>query len=121
MLKKLTIIPIAIAGTLLLCAIPQMILTAKADEPAQSVNTQTYTPARFAVAAAEIHVANLQNSELACQRKILFKLDSATGEVSILQMSVRGNNDPTVLSAVWCSTLPGGQFQLFGAPGNMNQ
>ena len=84
--------------------------------PPMPVSTQSFSPSRYAVAAAEINVANLQSPGTACLRKVLVRLDSVSGKVQILQLSVRGDNDPTVLSAVWAPASESGQFQPFGAP-----
>ena len=116
-MKRKFFIPSVIIVTALSFAVLPFVLGAN-NNTSQSVTTQNYTPARFAIAAAEIHVAMLQGGGQERLRKILFKLDSVTGEVSILQMSIRGINDPTVLSAVWQPSANSGQFYLFGAPGN---
>ena len=84
--------------------------------PAMPVSTQSFSPSRYALAAAEINVANLQSPGIACTRKVLVRLDSVSGKVQILQLSVRGDNDPTVLSAVWASASDNGTFQPFGTP-----
>ena len=82
------------------------------------VTTQSFSPARFALAAAEINVANPQSPGIQVTQKTLFRIDSVTGEVSILQMSVRGNNDPTVQSAVWARVSSSGTFFPYGNPDN---
>ena len=86
-----------------------------ASQPMQ-VNTQEYSPSRDALAAADITVANLQGGGRACTRKVLVRIDSVTGNTQILQMSIRGDGDPTVLAAVWAPTADSGEFQLFGGP-----
>ena len=65
-------------------------------------NSQLFTPARFSLVAAEVDAALLQNTGGDNgERKVLFKLDSVTGEVWVLQLSVIGGNDPRVTDANW--------------------
>jgi hypothetical protein len=106
---------ICLAAVLLLLAAFSSISKLQAS-PVMPVSTQNFSPSRYAVAAAEINVANLQSPGIACTRKVLVRLDSVTGNTQILQLSIRGDNDPTVLSAVWAQASESGQFQPYGGP-----
>jgi hypothetical protein len=67
-------------------------------------NSQLFTPARYALVAAEVDVALLQGAGSAGKghsRQAVFKLDSLTGEVWVLQMEIMGGNDPKVTNANW--------------------
>ena len=77
-----------------------------------------YSGARYALAAAEIDVANLQNPGTTCTRHAVFRIDTATGNVSILQLSIKGDNDPTVLSAAWAPADNNNRFAPYGNSGN---
>ena len=76
-------------------------------QPAQTT-TQMYTPARFALELAEINVT-MQQPYGNNTQKLLFKLNTATGEVWALQISTISITNPQILSAGWVkvsSTLP---------------
>jgi hypothetical protein len=103
---------------LLLLSAASALYPADADDT-MPVTTQNFSPARFALAAAEINIANPQSPGVSTTQKALFRIDSVTGEVSVLQMAVRGNNDPTIQSAVWAQISPSGTFYPFGNPDNM--
>lgn len=62
--------------------------------------TQIFAPARFALTEAEINVAQLQGTSSSLQ-KVMFKIDTATGQVWALQLAVQGPNNPSVVSASW--------------------
>lgn len=113
--KKVFVSAAALAAVMLLLAGAAGFFKLQAS-PAMPVSTQSFSPARYALAAAEINVANLQSPGIACTRKVLVRLDSVSGKVQILQLSVRGDNDPTVLSAVWAAAAESGGFQPFGQP-----
>lgn len=65
-------------------------------------NSQLFAPARYSLVAAEVDAAMLcgENGSNDC-RKAVFKLDSATGEVWVLQLSVMGGDYAQVTSASW--------------------
>ena len=107
-----------LAVLLLIAALFAALYPAGADDT-MPVSTQNFSPARFALAAAEINIANPQNPGLRPTQKALFRIDTISGEVSVLQMSVRGNNDPTVQSAVWAKISSSGSFFPFGNPDNL--
>ncbi len=75
-------------------------------------NSQGFTPSRYAVVAAEIDVSMPQTAGInGNPRKVLVRLDTHSGAVSILQLSVAGINNPAVRSASWAkvhehNTLP---------------
>lgn len=102
---------------LLLLSAVAALYPADADD-VMPVTTQNFSPARFALAAAEINIANPQSPGISTTQKALFRIDSVTGEVSVLQMAVRGNNDPTIQSAVWAKISPSGTFYPYGNPDN---
>ena len=112
MKKRILITAISITIVMVLLGIAG--ITKLQASQTMPVTTQEFSPSRYALAAAEINVANLQGGGKACTRKVLVRMDSVTGKAQILQMSVRGDGDPTVLSAVWASTSDSGPFQLFG-------
>ena len=67
-------------------------------------NSQLFTPARFSLVAADVDAAMLQSGGSGGSggsRKVLFKLDSVTGEVWVLQLSIMGGNNPQVMGANW--------------------
>lgn len=87
-------------GAALTVAVGTCALRANASEN----NSQLFAPARFFLVAAEIDTGVLQNPDSGgpgSRRKVLFKLDSTTGEVWVLQLSVMGGNNPQVMSANW--------------------
>ena len=103
----------------LLLAVSAFIALYPADaDDTMPVSTQNFSPSRFALAAAEINIANPQSPGIKTTQKALFRIDSVTGEVSVLQMSIRGNNDPTVQSAVWAKISSTGNFYPYGNPDN---
>ena len=77
--------------------------------------TQTFAPSRFALEAAEVNVKQLQPSGKNRQ-KMLFKIDTVTGQVWVLQVSATGDVDPYVTEAAWKkveSALPAQTPQQF--------
>ena len=72
--------------------------------PARAADTQGFTPARYVIVAAEVDVAQIQNTSngFGNSRKVLLKMDTQTGEVWILQLGIFGGNDPRVTAASWC-------------------
>ena len=113
-------LPAAVIAAAMLTLTAVMHVTKLNASPTLPVNTQNYTPSRYAIAAAEINVAVLQSSGSSNVRKVLVRLDSVTGKLHILQMSVRGDNNPQVLSAVWTSASESGSFQPFGGENQEN-
>ena len=88
------------ATAALLAIIAAWALKARASES----DTQLFTPARYALVAAEVDVAQIQGAGSAGaghSRKVVMKLDSRTGEVWVLEMQVMGGNDPKVNAANW--------------------
>ena len=84
----------ALAGAAAACAMK----THASDD-----NSQLFRPARYALVAADVDAAMLSggDSNASGSRKALFKLDSTTGEVWVLQLSVVGGNNPQVTDANW--------------------
>ena len=77
--------------------------------------TQAFAPSRFALEAAEVNVKQLQPSGKNRQ-KMLFKIDTVTGQVWVLQVSATGDVDPYVTEAAWKkveSALPAQTPQQF--------
>ena len=71
-------------------------------QPAQT--TQNYAPARFALELAEINVT-MQQPYGDNTQKMLFKINTTTGEVWALQMSTIGKTSPQILSAGWVKVV----------------
>ena len=77
--------------------------------------TQAFTPNRFALEAAEVNVKQLR-PEGKCRQKMLFKIDTLTGQVWVLQVSSIGQVNPHVTEAAWKkveSVPPVQNFQQF--------
>lgn len=73
---------------------------------AQSAQTtQTYRAGRFALEVAEVNVRMLVPHRDNTQ-KVLFKVDTSTGEVWALQMSTRSVVNPEITSAGWVKVQP---------------
>ena len=70
-----------------------------------AADTQTFTPARYALVAAEIDAATLQPGAggPTGRRRVLVKLDTATGRCWVLQLQIAGADDPQVLAANWAA------------------
>ncbi len=82
---------------------------------AQDGDSQVFSPARFALVEANINVAMLQpGGSGSNQQRVLTRLDTRTGQVSILQLTVNGPGNPTVQSAVWAPVQAGGQYSISG-------
>lgn len=62
--------------------------------------TQSFRAGRFALETAEVNVKMLQPSGQNTQ-KMLFKVDTVTGDVWALQVSSRSNVNPDIQSANW--------------------
>ena len=80
-----------------------------------SQTTQAFAPNRFALEAAEVNVKNLRPSGRNRQ-KMLFKIDTLTGQVWVLQVSATGDVNPYVTEAAWKkveSALPPQNLQQF--------
>ena len=85
------------------CILAAALVTATALAAEENADTQTFNPARYALIAAEVDAATLQPGSGGPQgeRKVLIKLDTATGRCWVLQLAVAGANDPTVIGASW--------------------
>ena len=80
-----------------------------------SQTTQAFAPNRFALEAAEVNVKNLQPSGRNRQ-KMLFRIDTLTGQVWVLQVAATGDVNPYVTEAAWKkveSALPRQDLQQF--------
>ena len=86
-------------------------LPARADNNA---NSQLYPNGRYALVEGEIDVAQLQQGGRNSEQKVMLKIDTTTGQVWVLQLSVNGPNDPTVRSAVWAPVANDGSFNPAG-------
>lgn len=67
-------------------------------------NSQLFNPARYALLAAPVDVALIQGAGSAGTghiRQAVFKVDTVTGDVWVLQMTIMGGNDPKVNAADW--------------------
>jgi len=109
-MKKLMILG-GVAAAALLGAGLLVSLPAQAEN---NENSQLYPNGRFALVEGEINVATTQEGQSNTQR-VMFKVDSATGQVWALQLCVNGKNDPTVRSAVWAPVLNQGTFNVGGS------
>ena len=85
---------------------------------AQGTGTQDYVPARYALFQGNLSVSNVTNTGGFSHniQQCVFKLDTRTGEVWVLQLAVNGMGDPTVRSAVWAKTSNVGIFYPNGSP-----
>ena len=110
----------AVLWTIILTATATAVLLVVTFFPARAqsaTTTQTFQPARFALETAEINVNLLQasgNNRL----KMLFKINTATGEVWTLQLSANSTVNPQIISASWVRVQPqasvrGNLFQTF--------
>ena len=81
-----------------------------------SGGTQTFVPARYALVQGEVNVSTLQqdiNAEGGFTQKAIFRLDTTTGEVWVLQLSIVGANQPQVTSGSWMKVTDMQQLQQF--------
>ncbi len=69
--------------------------------------TQAFSPARYILLEGEINVAMRNPGAAGTIQKAMFRLDTVTGRVWVLQMTVMGNNNPQVQSASWYPVPPG--------------
>ena len=69
--------------------------------------TQSFTPARYALTDAEIDVSISVPNGPVKEQKVMFKLDTVTGDVWVLQLSVQGQNEPAFAAANWVKVQPG--------------
>ena len=81
-------------------------------------DSQIFTPARYALLTGTVDVSLLQpgpgDGSDGCSRDVVLKIDTATGDVWVLQLGVNGVTDPTVRSAAWAHVANGGTFSPFG-------
>lgn len=110
-MRKLMILGGAAAVALLAAGV-LVSLPAQADN---NGNSQLYPSGRFALVEGEINVATVQEGQGNVQ-KVMMRVDTATGQVWVLQLSVNSKNDPTVRSAVWAPALNDGNFNTVGTP-----
>ena len=85
-------------------AVLALVLAGTLGVRAADNNSQLFTPARYALLAAPVDVALIQGAGSAGTghtRQAVFKMDTVTGDVWVLQMTVMGGNDPKVNSANW--------------------
>ena len=82
-----------------------------------SADTQTFTSARYALIQGDINVGMLNPGAGDNVQNVLFKLDTTTGDVWALQMTVVSGNDPTVQGANWFKIANAGTFQPYTAGG----
>lgn len=77
--------------------------------PASSADngTQVFSPARYALTDAEIDVSVSVPNGPVQEQKVMFKLDTVTGDVWVLQLTVNGQNDPTFAAANWVKVQHG--------------
>jgi len=68
-------------------------------------DTQLFTPARYALVAAEVDTASLQpgTGGPTGRRQVLVKLDTVSGRCWVLQLAVAGADNPTVIGASWAA------------------
>ncbi len=87
-------------------------------------DSQVFSPARFALVEGSVNVGMQQSNGLQkSEQKAMFKVDTMTGQVWVLQLSVTASNDPTVQSAVWAPVSNPGDgvsFQPFGGAKGMS-
>lgn len=119
MVMKKILVVAAVAAVALLAVGIYTSLPAQADN---SGNSQLFTPGRYALVEGEINVATLsqpggRNSN---EQKVMFKVDTTTGQVWVLQLGIVAPNDPTVNSAVWAPVSNSGGFTPFGQGGNIS-
>ena len=74
--------------------------------------TQSFTKSRFALETAEINV-NMQQPYGKNTQKMLFKLDTSTGEVWVMQISTISITNPQILSAGWVKVTASAKHQQF--------
>lgn len=85
---------------------------------AQNDTTQDFQQSRFALLSAELNISNITGSGGISNnvQKSVLKLDTKTGEVWVLQLTVNGTGDPTVRSAVWAKVSNSGTYYPSGPP-----
>ena len=86
--------------------------------PAKAGNggTQIFTPARYALLQGELNVSMLQenpdvNGNDGSMQKAVFRIDTVTGEVWVLQLAIAAWNQPGVTSASWAPIADSGAIQ----------
>ena len=82
-------------------------------------DSQTFTPARYALLTGSVDVSLLQpgpgDGSGGCRRDVVLKIDTLTGDVWVLQLGVNGVTDPSVRSAAWAHVANRGAFSPFGS------
>ena len=68
---------------------------------AQTDNSQSFTPSRYVVMAADIDVDSLQVGAAPASRRFVVKMDTVTGRTWLLQVGMTGGNDPRIRSTSW--------------------
>ena len=98
------------AGSAVLAAAGLAVCFYPAGSRADST-TQVFTPARYALSSAEIDVSISVPNGPVQEQKVMFKMDTVTGDVWVLQLSVQGQNDPAFAAANWVKTQHIPQYQ----------
>ncbi|MBR2909975.1 MAG: hypothetical protein IKC05_00060 [Lentisphaeria bacterium] len=94
---------LALVWTLILTAVLASVLVVIVFFPARAQSAQTtqaFRAGRFALETAEVSVKMLQPYGNNTQ-KMLFKVDTVTGDVWALQVSTRSHVNPEIQSANW--------------------
>lgn len=68
---------------------------------AESNGTQTFTPARFALLSAPVLVQTMTNQAQMLNQQAMFRIDTQTGQVWMLQVVVQSDVSPLIVNAVW--------------------
>ena len=98
---KIIGIVLFLCGVWLLCWSTSNVIHAAAAPETPTFTTQNYQPAAFALFAAEINVSSLDLGNTRPQQKVLARLNTATGEVAILQLMITGPGRGQIASAGW--------------------
>ncbi len=73
-------------------------VTAVAGEPE---STQSFSPSRFALLSATVLVQASVSQEPLLNQQALFRIDTQTGKVCMLQAVVQSPSTPYIINAVW--------------------
>ncbi len=112
-MKKKWFVALAVVGVAMLAFGILSSLPVRAD----GGDTQGFSPARFALVEGEINVSMLQQGGDNTQ-KVMMKIDTVTGQVWVLQLTVAASNDPQVNRAVWTPVANSGSYQPGGPQQN---